>query len=65
MDYQGFAWGLFVLFGLVPGLVGAGLAAAFAWRRGASPIRIAMTALLGSAIAVVIAFVLVLLFLRY
>ena len=65
MDYHGFAWGLFLIFGLVPGLMGAGIAATTAWRRGAPPIRIAMMALLGFAIAAGVALVLVLLFLRF
>ena len=64
-DYHGFAWGLFIFFGLVPGLIGAGIGAAAAWRRAAKPGRIAAMALLGFAIALGTALVLALLFLRY
>ena len=65
-DYHGFFWGLVIYFGLVPGLVGAGLFAVRAWQRGASsPARIAVGAAGGFVVAAVLCLLLVVAFLSY
>ncbi len=64
-DYHGFFWGLVIYFGVVPGLVGAGLFAVRAWQRGASPARIAVDAAGGFVVAAVLCLLLVVAFLSY
>ena len=65
MDYQAYSWGLFLYFGLLPGLIGAGLASVWVWQRGAQPARIWLAALKGFATVVALSTVLILMFLRY
>ena len=64
-DYDGFFLGLVLYFGVVPGLVGAGLAAVWAWQRGAPPARIAGRALGGFVIAAALCLLVVAVFLKY
>lgn len=65
MDYHAFFWALVLYLGLLPGLVGAGVGAFWAWRRGAAPPRILMAAVVGFAVVAAVASLAILLLLGY
>ncbi len=65
MDYYGFFWSILVYFGVVPGLIGAGILGVRAWLKGAPPPGIWLAALKGFVLVLVLALVLIVVFLRY
>ena len=64
-DYYGYFWSIFVYFGLVPGLIGAGILGVRAWLKGAPSPRIWLAALKGFVLVLGLALILIVVFLRY
>ena len=65
MDYHGYFWAVLIYFGLVPGLIGAGVLGVRAWLKGAPPPRIGLAALKGFGLVLGLALILIVVFLRY
>ena len=65
MDYHGYFWSILVYFGLVPGLIGAGILGLRAWLKGAPPARVGLAALKGFVLVLGLALILIVVFLRY
>ncbi len=65
MDYYGYFWSILVYFGLVPGLIGAGILGVRAWLKGAPPARIWLAALKGFVLGFGLSLVLIVVFLGY
>lgn len=64
MDYYGFWYGIVVLFGALPVLVGAGIATLWAWRNGRRRYGLIAPAVLGGVLSGFCIFSAAILFLR-
>jgi hypothetical protein len=64
-DYHGFFWAALIYFAIVPGLAGAGIWAAFAWRRRQAPGAVAFAALKAFLLVAGLASLLLVAFLRF
>ena len=65
IDYPSFFWTALIYVGVVPGMAGAGILAAHAWRKGRAPRAVALAALKGFALLGGLAVLLVVAFLRF
>ena len=64
MDYHAFWQAIVVIFGVVPVVLGAGIGAVWAWRRGRRGVRLILPTVIGGAVLGVIVFGGVVMFLR-
>ena len=64
-DYYGYFWSILVYFGVVPGLIGAGILGVRAWLKGAPPPRIWLAAFKGFVLMLGLALILIVVFLAY